>query len=253
MEERMTGYHGRVALVTGGGTGIGRAIARELARRGAHVGVVYSRSEAEATATVSELRGLGVEAAAFRADVSDGQAVRRLADAALGRFGRLDVLVNSAGWTRQVPFADLDGLAEADWDRIFAVNVKGPWLLTRAVAAALRKAEGAVVNVSSGARARPAGSNLAYAASKAALIHLTACLAVALAPEVRVNGVAPGLCLTPLLRTVWSDEQVRALEARALLRRAVDLEDLARAAADLAGNRSITGETVFVDAGLRYA
>ena len=243
--------HDRVILVTGGGTGIGRAIAHEFARRGANVGVVFSRSKAEAEATVRDLIDLGVQADAFQADVADSGAVQRVVQQAQRRFNRLDVLVNNAGATRFVPFTDLEGLTEADWDRVMSVNVKGPWMLAKAAAPALRETTGSIVNVSSGAGVRAAGSNLAYAVSKAALIHLTTCLAVAMAPAVRVNAVAPGLCRTPLLLTVWSDEQIQAMEARAPLRRAVDLDDLARATVELASNTSITGETLFVDAGLR--
>ncbi len=239
----------RVALVTGGGTGLGRAISHDLARRGAHVAVVYSRSEAEATATVGELRGLGVEAEAFRADVRDGAAVRQVVAQTVERFGRLDVLVNDAGTTKFVPFANLEGLDEDDWDRMMAVNAKGPWMLAKAAAPHLRERRGSIVNISSIAGLRPAGSSLAYCVSKAALIHLTTCLAIAMAPEVRVNCVAPGLFLTRWTAG-FTSEQIAALEARTPLRSTVALEDLARMTVELACNEGVTGETVVVDAGL---
>ena len=124
--------HDKVALVTGGGTGLGREVSLELARRGAHVAVVYSRSENDANATVEELRNLGVGADAFHADVARGEGCRRLAALTLDRFGRLDILINNAGTTKFVPFQDLEGVSDDEWDRIQDVNVKGPWMLARA-------------------------------------------------------------------------------------------------------------------------
>jgi len=239
----------RVALVTGGGTGLGRAISHELAGRGAHVAIVYSRSEAEANATAGELRARGVRAAAFRGDVADGAAARRVTREALEHFGRIDVLINDAGTTVFVPFADLEGISDDEWDRIMGVNVKGPWLMARAAAEALRAQRGAIVNVSSIAGLWPKGSSLPYAVSKAALNHLTTCLAIALAPDVRVNGVAPGLFMTRW-NAGFTPEQIAAMEARTPLHRTVGLEDLARMVVELACNQSVTGETVVVDAGL---
>jgi 3-oxoacyl-[acyl-carrier protein] reductase len=239
----------RVALVTGGGTGLGRAISHELAGRGAHVGVIYSRSEAEANATAGELRQRGVQAEAFRADVSDGPAARRAVQQALERFGRLDVLINDAGTTKFVPMGDLEGVSDEEWDRIMGVNVKGPWLMARAAAPALKEHKGSIVNISSIAGLWPKGSSLPYCVSKAALNHLTTGLAVAMAPEVRVNGVAPGLFMTRW-NAGFTKEQIESMEARTPLRRLVSLEGLARMVVELACNDSITGETVTVDAGL---
>ncbi len=242
----------RVALVTGGGTGLGRAISHELARRGAHVAVVYSRSQAEALATAGELRDLGVRAEALQADVSDSAAVRRVVAQTLERFGRLDVVVNDAGTTKFVPFADLEGISDEDWDRIMAVNAKGPWLVAKAAAAALRERQGSIVNIASIAGQVPSGSSLAYAVSKAALIHLTTCLARALAPDVRVNCIAPGLFVTRWTAG-FSEEQMQAMIQRSLLKRTVSLEDLARITVEVACNDGMTGETVVVDTGLRWA
>jgi len=243
---------GRAALVTGGGTGLGREITLHLARRGARVGIVYSKSQADAQRTAEDARRLGTEAEAFRADVSLESDARRVVAQHLDRFGQLALLVNNAGTTKFVAFPDLEGLSGDEWDRIQAVNVKGPWLLARAAAPALRDAGGAILNVASVAGLRPGGSSIAYCVSKAALIHLTSCLAVALAPEVRVNGIAPGLFLSRWVDGL-SPQRIAAMEDRAVLKRATRMEDLARMAVEIALNDSMTGEMVVVDAGISLA
>lgn len=236
---------GSAWLVTGGGTGLGREIALLAARGGADVAVNYSRSQAEAEATAAEARALGVRAAAVRGDVAaESEAV---VAAAVGALGRLDVLVNNAGTTVFVPFRDLDAISEADWDRIFAVNVKAAFLCSRAAAARMPEG-GAILNVASVAGLRPTGSSLPYSVSKAALIHLTQGLAVALAPRVRVNGVAPGL-----LDTRWSAghsrEFIEGANRRSLLGHIPSLADTAAAAVALCLNESVTGQVLPVDSG----
>ena len=239
----------RVALVTGGGTGLGRAISHELAGRGCHVAIVYSRSEQEANATAGEVREMGVRAEPLRADVADGAAVRRMVAETLERFGRLDAVINDAGYTKPCPLPDLDGLDEEAWERTMAVNVKGPWMIAKAARSALAERQGAIVNISSIAGIWPAGSSLAYCVSKAALNHLTRCLAIALAPDVRVNCVAPGLFMTSW--TGWmSEETIQIVTNRTPLKRVMTLEDLARMTVELAANDSITGDVTVVDGGL---
>jgi 3-oxoacyl-[acyl-carrier protein] reductase len=180
---------GKVAIVTGGGTGMGKAIAKLLAVSGPHVVVNYSRSEADALATAKDLETNNVKALPIKADVSSAAEVASLVAQTERALGRIDVLVNSAGYTQFVAMRDLDGLSEEVWDRTFDVNVKGIWLCTKAVAPAMRRAGGgAVVNVTSAAGLKVGGSSMAYAVSKAAAIHLTKCLAFALAPEI------PGQC-----------------------------------------------------------
>jgi 3-oxoacyl-[acyl-carrier protein] reductase len=237
---------GSAWLVTGGGTGLGRAIALAAARGGADVAVNYRASRAEAEETAAAIRALGARAAVVAGDVaSEGEAVvARAADA----LGRLDVLVNNAGTTVFVPFADLAAIGEDDWDRIFAVNVKAAFLCARAAAARMREG-GAVLNVASVAGLRPRGSSLPYAVSKAALIHLTRCLAVALAPRVRVNAVAPGLLLTRWGRR-YPPEAVEAQRRATLLGRLATVEDTAAAAVALCCNDSLTGQVLTVDAGV---
>jgi 3-oxoacyl-[acyl-carrier protein] reductase len=184
---------GKAALITGGGTGIGRATALALATRGCHVAVNYSRSADAAEATAADARTHGVEAVAVQGDVADDADCRRVVAVTVEALGRLDILVNSAGTTTFVPHHDLDGIDAHDWQRLYAVNTIGPFQMMRAAADHLRAdGGGEVVNVSSVAGVAGTGSSLPYCASKAALNNLTVTMARVLAPEVRVNAVAPG-------------------------------------------------------------
>jgi len=236
------------AVVTGGGTGLGRSISLRLAREGVDVVVVsFGRSD-EVAATLDEIRELGVLARAYETDVSDPAQVGLMARAVLADGGRVDHLVHCAGYTRSVPLEDLWGVdVGEDWDRIFGVNVKGPFLVTREFEAELRLRRGSVVVVSSMSGLITVGSSLPYCASKAANMHLARCLAVAMAPEVRVNSVAPGF-----METAWTAalaDRKEELAGGALLRRSVATEDVADAVAMLLRNPSITGECLVVDAG----
>ncbi|MCL6516075.1 SDR family oxidoreductase [Alicyclobacillus sp.] len=237
----------RIALITGGGTGIGRACALAFARRGMGVVVNYSRSQAEAEATAEEVRALGVPALAVRADVADDRQVREMVGTVLDRFGRLDVLVNNAGTTDYVDHADLEGLTDERWDRVWDVNVKGLFHCARAAADALKEARGAMVNVLSVAGLTGLGSSIAYAASKAAGISVTKSLARVLAPQVRVNGVAPGIVMTRWV--MGHDDHVQRLAADTPLQRAATPEDVAEVVVALAEARFVTGEIVKVDGG----
>ena len=240
---------GRVALVTGGGTGLGRAIARALSRAGMPVAVNYRQSEAEARATMAELEAEGQRAFAVRADVADEAAVRAMVARVVAEWGRLDVLVNNAGITRYVPLSDLDALRGEDFDRILAVNVKGAFLCAQAAAPHLRAGgAGKIVNVASNSAFGAAGSSMAYIVSKAALISLTRCLARALAPGVQVNAVAPGWLDTPWLARYFPPEKQREiLESQSAA--PVPLDDVAGAVVHLARNDSITGQTLVIDRG----
>src|SRR5512147_2475667 len=185
--------NGKAAIVTGAGTGVGRATALALAKQGCSVIVNYSRSREAAEATAREAAALGVKAVAFQADVADDRACRSLVETAERELGRLDVLVNNAGTTRFIPHAELERVADDDWNQILAVNLKGPFQCARAARPALERAGGGmIVNVSSVAGIIATGSSIPYCASKAALNNLTIALARALAPRIRVNAVAPG-------------------------------------------------------------
>lgn len=239
----------KVAIVTGGGTGIGRAISTRLAAAGALVVVNYSRSGEEASATVGEIEASGGKAVAIQADVADAAQTAALVSQTLERFGRLDIVVNNAGTTVFVPFPDLDGIDEDDWDRVMAVNVKAPWLLAKAAAKALRAdGGGAIVTISSVAGLRPGGSSLAYSVSKAAMIHLTKGLAVALAPDVRVNSIAPGF-----VNTRWhdnsSDEKKHQIAEASPLKSHVSPESIATATLECLRNEHMTGQVIAIDSG----
>jgi len=241
---------GKVALITGGGTGLGREIARQYANEGMQVAVNYSRSKEDAEDTVRELKELGIEAKAFQANVAERSELERMLNEVAETFGRLDVLVNNAGVTKFVAFPDMDLLDEEAWDNILGVNVKAPFFAARAAAPIMRqKGGGCVINTTSIAGSNTRGSSLAYCTSKAGLNHLTRCLAVALAPDIRVNGVAPGLLLTRW-GGLWSDEDVKRFAENAALKTVTSIPACASAYVLLAKNESMTGQIITVDAGL---
>lgn len=247
----------KVAIVTGGGTGLGAAVSAGLAARGVRVVVNYARSAAEAEETVSAIRAAGGEAVAIRGDVTDDTACRRLAEETVARFGRIDILINNAGTTTFAAHGDLDALKGEDWHRIYGVNVVGAYQMTRAAAPAMKAAGfGAVVNVASIAGVTGVGSSIAYAASKGAMITMTLSLARALAPVIRVNAVCPGFIGTRWFADRMSGEQYGALVERMAaatpLKQAGTPDLVADAVLFLAleGARHITGETLLSDGGL---
>ena len=245
----MTDLKGKAALVTGGGTGLGRAISLALAAEGMDVAINYSRSQAEAEATVADMQGSGVRALAIRADVAADHQVRDMVATVEREFGRLDVLVNNAGATVFVPFEDLEGMTESDWDHIMNVNTKGPWLCARAAAPVMRRNGGGhVINITSVSGIRAGGSSLAYTVSKGATEMLTKALALALAPDIAVNSIAPGLMDTRWGR-VWGDEHFERQAQANLLGRIPSLEDIAAGAVFLVKNQSVTGRTLIIDGG----
>lgn len=238
----------KVALITGGATGIGRSVALGLAKTGINVAINYSRSESDAANTAAELKALGVEAAAIRADVAVDSDARVLVSSALDRFGRLDYLVNSAGTTVYVSMADLEGLQPEHWDQIMDVNVKGLFWVCRAAAPHLKITRGSIVNITSIAGMTGMGSSIAYAASKAAAICVTKSLARTLAPEVRVNSVAPGIVMTRWVE--GREDHVRRLGEHTPLGRVCDADDVADVVIPILTSASMmTGQTVVVDGG----
>lgn len=245
---------GTVAIVTGGGTGIGRAVCLDLARADVRAIVVnYSRSEADADSTCQDVRGLGCEALAIRANVAAETEVRDMVSRCLERYGHLDVLVNNAGTTHFVPHADLDGLTDQVWDDVLSVNVKGTFYCSRAAAPALRAARGAIVNIASIAGHRAAGSSIAYGVSKAGVLQLTRGLALALAPEVRVNAIAPGLVSTRWFRQPFGDdvaaEQERKTAETTPLGAVATPEHVSQAVMGFLRTDQVTGQALIVDGG----
>ncbi len=246
---------GKRAIVTGGGTGVGRETALELARRGCSVLINYSRSRAEAEATASEIEALGVGAVAMLADVADDAACRAMVGRATDGFGGLDVLVNNAGTTRFIEWNDLEAVRTEDWERIFAVNLRGVFQCIRAARTALAgQGGGEIVNVASLAGISGGGSSIPYATSKAAVIALTQGLAPTLGPEIRINAVAPGFITGRWLGRGLGDayEPVKDLMSqRAPAGRVCDPSDVAAAiVALIAGSDMVSGQTVVVDGGV---
>jgi len=245
---------GRVAIVTGGGTGIGRATALRLAKSGAKGVVVnYSRSAAEAETTARDVMALGADAITHRSDVADEAQVKALVATTVDRYGKLDVLVNNAGTTHFIPHPDLDALTDAVWNDILGVNLKGTFFCCRAAAPELKKTGGAIVNIASIAAHRASGSSIVYAVSKAGVVQLTRALALALAPEVRVNSVSPGLVSSRWFSSRFGDEaaaaQEEAFAKQTPVQKIATPDDVARAVIALLENDLITGQDLVVDGG----
>jgi 3-oxoacyl-[acyl-carrier protein] reductase len=245
---------GKAAIVTGGGTGVGRATALELARRGCGVLVNYSRSKEEAEGTAADARALGVRAVAVRGDVAEDADCRALVASAVRELGRLDVLVQSAGTTVFVPHPELERVSADDFQRVYAVNVIGPFQCARAAKGALLASGGGeIVNVSSVAGIAGVGSSIPYCASKAALNNLTVTLARALAPKIRVNAIAPGFITGRWLQDGLGaayEPAKKHFEGRNPLRRVSDPEDIAAAILSvITGSDLMTGQVIVVDGG----
>jgi 3-oxoacyl-[acyl-carrier protein] reductase len=241
-------FRGKTAIVTGGGTGIGRAISVALAKRGAAVAVIYSQSEREALETRESIIVSGGRAIALQADVTDEPAVQAMTRAVADAFDGIDYLINNAGITRQLRFDDLDAISDDTWDALIAVNVKGTFHCCRAAAPYLGKRPGsAIVNIGSIAGETGYGSSLPYAVSKSAVHGLTKSLARALAPAIRVNCVAPGA-----VATRWwagNEEKMRMLAGSLALQRVSTPEDIAETALMLLTAESMTGQVIKLENG----
>jgi 3-oxoacyl-[acyl-carrier protein] reductase len=245
---------GKVAIVTGGGTGIGNAVCIRLAKAGAKAVVInFSRSQDDAKATAADLESIGAEGLVHQADISDESAVKAMVAATIDRYGRLDVLVNNAGTTHFIPHPDLDALTEEVWKDILDVNLKGTFYCCRAAAPELRKVKGAIVNIASIAGHRATGSSLVYGISKAGVLQLTRGLAIALAPDVRVNSVSPGLVSTRWFRKRFGEEaadaQEKSFAAITPLGAIANADHIAQAVMSFIENDVITGQDLVVDGG----
>ena len=242
------------ALVTGGATGIGRAAVLHLARAGYDVGLNYRSSAEAAKVVAAEAKTAGADVLLLPCDVADDTAVRAMLSEVDEKFGGLEVLINNAGTTIATPPKDLDAVSVEDWDRVFAVNVRGLFLVTRAAVPLLKRGEKpCIVNTASIAGLRPGPQPLAYAASKAAVVALTKTLAGALGPEIRVNAVAPGWMEGDWMARMLGENYERLMERRAKatpLQRCVTADDVAETMMSLiASNRFVNGEIVVVDGG----
>jgi 3-oxoacyl-[acyl-carrier protein] reductase len=243
----------KAALVTGAASGIGRAAALALARAGYDVAINYSRSEKEAKAVAAEAEKAGVKSVLARCDVADEAGVRTMLKRIEADFGRLDVLINNAGTTAPWKPKDLESLSLEDWDRVFAVNVRGLFQVTRAAVPLLRASKGCIVNTASIVGLRPGPQPLPYAASKAAVVNLTKTLAYNLGPDIRVNAVAPGWMEGDWMQRMLKDkyEDLMGKRAKATpLKRVVTAEDVAETMMSLIQtNRFVTGEVIVIDGG----
>jgi 3-oxoacyl-[acyl-carrier protein] reductase len=243
-----------VGLVTGAATGIGSSVALALAKNGYDVVINYSRSEEAAKKTARDVESAGARTSVYRCDVSDDAGVRAMLEATKQQFGRLDVLINNAGTTIDVEPKNLEGMKIEDWNRVFAVNVLGLFLVTRAAVALLRRSpNGCIVNTCSIAGLRPSAQPLPYAASKAAVANLTKTLANALGPEIRVNAVAPGWMEGDWMKRTLAENYEGLMARRARytpLKRCCTADDVADTMLSLInGNRFVTGEIIIIDGG----
>jgi 3-oxoacyl-[acyl-carrier protein] reductase len=240
----------RVAIITGAGSGIGRAIAERFAQAGVRVAVNYSRSREAAEEVAAGIRASGGSALPVHADVSVESETVAMVRTVEQQWGRLDVVVNNAGWSTRIPHEKLEDLTDEIWDRTLNVNLRGAFYTARAAAPLLRRQAGSsIVNVASTAAFTGFGSSIVYAASKAGVVSLTKSLARALAPSIRVNAVAPGFVRTRFAN--WPQSAFDQGEAVTPLARLATVEEVANTAFFLAfEGTAITGETVIVDGGL---
>jgi pteridine reductase len=239
---------GKVVLVTGGAKRVGAAICRRLHAAGAQIAVHYRSSDQEALALQKELNKLRPKSAAvFQADLLDLHALPQLVHKAVRHFGQLDALVNNASSFYATPLADID---ERQWQDLLGTNLKAPLFLAQAAADELRRRHGCIVNIVDIHAERPMHGHLLYSAAKAGLVALTKGLAQEMAPQVRVNAIAPGVIVWPENET-WADqEQRRRIVAHTLLKREGEPDDIARTVQFLiADSPYITGQIIAVDGG----
>ncbi len=245
---------GAVALVTGGNGGLGQRICHALAKEGAHIAVMYAQSHDQAEGVARELAShYQINAAALACDNTDAAAVDKLVGDVTARVGRLDILINDAAYNKSVAFTDLDGLTQELWDKIMEVNLTGPMRMTKAVAPVMKaQGRGRIVNIASVAGLGPTGSSIAYAVSKAGLIHLTKCMAVAMAPETLVNCVAPGLLEGTRATANLRPEVVERNAASSLLKKPADKDDCADMVVTMCRTETMTGQTIVIDSGRTF-
>jgi pteridine reductase len=234
---------GRTALVTGAGRRLGRAIAVALGARGMHVGVHYGSAAAGARETVADIERAGGRAITLRADLTEPQAPATLVEATVRQLGRLDVLVNSAAVMIRTPIGEV---TTAQWDSMFALNLRAPFFASQAAAPHLARQEGAIVNLADLAAFETWPGYIPHGITKAAIVQMTRALARALAPNVRVNAVAPG---TVLLPESWPADAADRLAVTTPLRRLGTPEDVTQTVIFLLESDYITGETILVDGG----
>jgi 3-oxoacyl-[acyl-carrier protein] reductase len=242
---------GKTAFVTGGSGDLGGVIARALAAAGVDVAVSYVGHLEGATATVDAVQAAGRQGLAVPLDQRDAATINAAVEQVMGAFGRVDILVNNAAWNIGIPFPDLEALTAEIWDQVLEINLRGPYLLARAFAPHLRAhGAGRMVNIASVGGLLPASSSIAYSTSKAGLIHLTRCLAVALAPDVTVNCIAPGLIEGSRMAQRIPAEVVEGTRNQVVLGRVANAQDIAAQVVTFCRAESITGQVLVIDGGM---
>jgi 3-oxoacyl-[acyl-carrier protein] reductase len=242
---------GTVAFVTGGSGDVGAVIAKVLAREGADVAVSYVGHRDGADAAAGAIVAHGRRSAIVQLDQRDPESTDRAVAEVVKVLGRLDILVNNAGWNIGIPFPDLDALTADIWNRVHETNLRGPYLLSRASAPHLRAhGAGRIVNIASVGGLSPSSSSIAYSASKAGLIHLTRCLAVALAPSITVNCVAPGLIEGTRIAKRLPAAVADGARRQAVLGRTASIDDIAEQVLTFCRADSVTGQVMVVDGGM---
>ena len=245
----MSEFDGKTVLITGAGRGIGRDIARGFGVEGANVCVNYAHSASEAEKVVSEIETSGGKAIACKADISDFEQVKVMVDTAIEAYGFIDILINNAGLSIDGPFLEMK---ETDWDRVYEVNLKGPFLVSQAVARNMIAGDGGViVNISAttATYGRPNAAN--YCSTKAGLNMLTKCMALELGPGIRVNGLGLGFVDSPLVHELYSEDQVAQVIEATPLKRMTTNQETASFVKLLASKSTsfVTGQTIMFDGG----
>ncbi len=244
----MNDFKNKIFIITGGGTGVGKATALKLGDKGAKLVINYSNSETEAKKVVKEITEKGGIAFAFKANVANEHEVNEMIHQTIAQFGRLDGLVNNASITAQIPMHDLESATDDVWDSLYDVNVKGMFHCVKAAVPHMKKQKsGAIVNVGSVAGKTGIGSSIPYAATKAAIHTMTKSLAIALAPHIRVNCISPGAVDTRW----WSgnEDKMYQLAGNLPLQRISSPEDIADAILFQLKQESVTGQVFTIDNG----
>lgn len=244
---------GCTAIVTGGTGGLGNRLARKFAEAGANIALVYKESDDKAEEIAAELRGPDTRVVPIAADLSTQSGIEAMVTRTDKEFDSIDILVNNAAMNIWVPFSELDTMTLELWNEIINMNLTGPFLCAKAVADAMKdRGHGRIINISSVAGLKPGGSSIAYAVSKAGLIHLTRCLAVALAPEVLVNCIAPGMLEDTRMTANLDPKYAETARRGSLLRHSASKSDVADQAITFARTNTITGQTIVVDSGVFF-
>ena len=243
----------KVAFITGGSGVLGSVIALRLAASGANIAISYGQNLAAAKEIKAQIIAMGRKCCILEMDQRVPQSIVNSVNHIVSELGTIDILVNNAAWNAAVPFKDLDALTPELWDRMHETNLRGPFLVTRACAPHLRKNKmGRVINISAFIGLSAEGSSIAHATAKAGLIHLNRCLASALAPDVTVNSIAPGLMEGTVMFEKISAEAVEAGRQRAKLNRHTSLEDVADQVLTFCRAESVTGQVLVIDGGIVF-